>query len=153
MDKNTRFRYGQQPSLLDLVLVNDDAMISEIMYSAALGKSDHVVLSFDFMCYLDTIEEASQERYLYHKGDYVKMNDNLGKISWEEELPELDMNSAWKCFNEHMNQAMEISIPKTKPSRSTNRDKKQKPLWMSSKALKAVKKNTTHGKDIHGPNN
>ena len=140
VDQNTRFRHGQQPSLLDLILVNDDAMIGEIMYGAALGKSDHIVLSFDLMCYIDATDGNSTERFLYHKGEYVKMKEDLAKINWDKDLANLDMNSAWKCFNNHMKQAMEDNIPKIKPCNPTRTEKKQKPMWMSSKALKAVKK-------------
>ena len=49
----TRYREGQQPSLLDLVIVNDEQMVDEVVDQGPLGKSDHVVLSFDLNCYKD----------------------------------------------------------------------------------------------------
>ena len=45
--KPTRHREGQQSNLSDLVLVNDDQMISDITHFTKLGKSDHDVLLFD----------------------------------------------------------------------------------------------------------
>ena len=40
----TRYREGQEASLLDLVLTNRDDIVNEISTEAGLGKSDHVML-------------------------------------------------------------------------------------------------------------
>ena len=42
----TRYRQGYTPSTLDLVLTNEEGMISDLEYQPGLGKSDHVVLRF-----------------------------------------------------------------------------------------------------------
>ena len=47
----TRVRHGQEPSVLDLVLTNEEGMIENIEYGNPLGKSDHLVLTFEFKCY------------------------------------------------------------------------------------------------------
>ena len=39
-------RHGQEPSVLDLVLTNEEGMIENIDYGNPLGKSDHLVLTF-----------------------------------------------------------------------------------------------------------
>ena len=44
----TRFIEGQIPSILDLILTNKENMVEKIDYPPSLGKSDHVVLSFNF---------------------------------------------------------------------------------------------------------
>lgn len=54
LEKNTRFRHGNQPSLLDLILTNDDSMIAHVDYQAPIGKSDHI-------CLLTTIELEAQK--------------------------------------------------------------------------------------------
>ena len=43
----TRVRHGQEPSVLDLVLTNEEGMIENIEYGNPLGKSDHLVLTFE----------------------------------------------------------------------------------------------------------
>ncbi len=40
----TRYREGQNPSLLDLILTNEEGMVNDILYVSPLGKSDHVCL-------------------------------------------------------------------------------------------------------------
>ena len=47
----TRVRHGQEPSVLDLVLTNEEGMIENIEYGNPLGKSEHLVLTFEFKCY------------------------------------------------------------------------------------------------------
>jgi endonuclease/exonuclease/phosphatase family metal-dependent hydrolase len=40
----TRFRQNQNPSTLDLILVNDPALVSQVDYLSPIGKSDHITL-------------------------------------------------------------------------------------------------------------
>ncbi|CAG2209849.1 unnamed protein product [Mytilus edulis] len=44
VDKPTRYRINQEPSLLDLILVNDKNFIQNIEYQDPIGHSDHNVL-------------------------------------------------------------------------------------------------------------
>ena len=43
--KPTRTRQGQEPSILNLVLSNEEGMIQDIEYLSPFGKSDHLVIS------------------------------------------------------------------------------------------------------------
>ena len=65
----TRVREGQVPSLLDLVLANDQSFISEITPFPPLCKSDHITVSFDFQCYFN-ITGCRNYKYNYGRGDY-----------------------------------------------------------------------------------
>ena len=47
----TRYRNGEEPSLLDLVITNEEGMIQNLSYHPALGDSDHCCLKFDLCCY------------------------------------------------------------------------------------------------------
>ena len=53
--KTTRHRYGQNSSLLDLVFTSDPEMIEDgnINHLSPLGSSDHDVLLWNFICYLE----------------------------------------------------------------------------------------------------
>ena len=42
----TRYRNGQEPSLLDLIMTSDDNLTRDIDLKPPLGKSDHVVIEF-----------------------------------------------------------------------------------------------------------
>ena len=47
----TRYGEGNTPSLLDLILTNEEGMVNNILYEPDLGKSDHIIIKFDFICY------------------------------------------------------------------------------------------------------
>ena len=51
--KPTRQRGSDRPNVLDLVLMNEEGMISKLEYFCPLGKSDHCVITFDFKCYME----------------------------------------------------------------------------------------------------
>ncbi|CAH8601994.1 unnamed protein product [Dicrocoelium dendriticum] len=46
----TRFRTGNRPSLLDSVFTNEKHMIDVLNVECSLGRSDHALISFDFIC-------------------------------------------------------------------------------------------------------
>ena len=49
----TRARLNNSPNLLDLVLTNEEGMISNLEIHSPLGKSDHGIIYFDFQCYIN----------------------------------------------------------------------------------------------------
>ena len=49
----TRFRFVEEPSLFDLVLSNEEGMVYNLAYHPGLGDSDHIILTFDLVCYID----------------------------------------------------------------------------------------------------
>ena len=60
----TRFREGQIPSILDLILTNEENMVEKIDYLQSLGKSDHVVLGFNFNCYIEKVLSSQKSTTL-----------------------------------------------------------------------------------------
>lgn len=46
VEENTRYRGGEEPSRLDLVLSKETDIIEDMNYSCPLGKSDHVMIRF-----------------------------------------------------------------------------------------------------------
>ena len=77
----TRFRHGDTPHILDLILTNEEGMISNLSHLPALGNSDHEVLQFSLWCYMYRRESHATKLNL-HRGDYKKMAEDLGTIPW-----------------------------------------------------------------------
>ena len=77
----TRNRGTDEPSLIDLILTNEEMQVGDISYLAPLGKSDHSVLIFDYSCYIDN--ENSSKKYLYGKADYNIIKDHLLSQDWK----------------------------------------------------------------------
>lgn len=51
VNKPTRGRFNQDPHVLDLILTNEDGMVTDIEHYSSLGKRDHSILKFNFNCY------------------------------------------------------------------------------------------------------
>jgi len=47
----TRYKNNQVPSLLDLVLTNNEHMIPEITSQPPFGESGLIVIEFEYFCY------------------------------------------------------------------------------------------------------
>ena len=79
----TRFRPGETPHILDLILTNEDGMIKNIVHESGLGKSDHVILRFELACYTYQ-QELPTIHPNYFKGNPDKLNKLLQKVDWDE---------------------------------------------------------------------
>ena len=65
----TRFRQNQTPSTLDYVFTEEENVIEAISYDVPLGKSDHVVLTWEMLVATSSVR-STQVKFNYHKGDY-----------------------------------------------------------------------------------
>ena len=119
----TRVRHGQEPSILDLVLTNEEGMIENIDYGNPLGKSDHLVLTFEFKYYTKR-NTKDKNVQIYAKGKYDLMEAELRAIKWEAELQEreADVNKQWKYIKERILEAADKYIPskRIKKDKSSN---------------------------------
>ena len=97
-----------------------------------LGKSDHVVISFEFLCY-HSIECVNVLKYLYGRGDYRSMTHELLDTNWAQLFEGQYMESMWLCFHTKLLNLIDKYIPvKTASSKS-------KPKWLDWPTLKAIK--------------
>jgi len=140
VNEPTRFRLSQKPSLLDLILSNEQDLVGDIQYTPGLGKGDHCCLNFCIQADVRS-EDQTTGRRNYNKGQYAKAKDALHDIDWEEEMGHLDIHEAWEVFAGKMDAIIEDCIPFSKPTLRTDR------LYMNKRAMKArVKKRKTWAK-------
>ena len=105
----TRARGSNEPSLLDLVISNDD-FIDNIEYLSPLGKSDHSVLSIS--CKIQQQMEDYGIKLNYNKGNYEGLREFL-TCDWKSELNVKDssIDDMWKTFTHKMLEGIEAFIP------------------------------------------
>ena len=82
VEEVTRTRGNDEPSLIDLILTNEELQASDIVHQSPLGKSDHAVISFNYHCYLDFSKPKTC--YQYHKADFDGMVEELESSNWKE---------------------------------------------------------------------
>ena len=73
----TRFRLGQAPSLLDLVITNEVSQIDLVHQLSPLGKSDHVTLLFDFYVHWNFPVEHTQEVRSFKRTNFDEIRNFL----------------------------------------------------------------------------
>ena len=84
VEKFTRQRGNDEPSLLDLVLTNEPMQVSNLCHLSPLGKSDHDVLVFEYHGYLDYTKP--KEQFAYERADYSAMRNDPTNTTWREEF-------------------------------------------------------------------
>ena len=132
--KPTRARCNQTPHLLNLIITNEEEMVTDLEYCSPLGASDHSLLKFKYNCYTPR-QRKSQTKYNYNRGDYDTMRQNL-RIDWDEKLKTLNsVEGKWKFFKAVMTTEIEKNIPQKKQH---TKQKKSSPL--SQEVLKSVRR-------------
>ena len=81
-DEATRSRGNDEPSLIDLILTNEELQVSDVVYQSPLGKSDHSVIVFNYHCYLDFSKPKTF--FQYHRADFDGMIEELESSKWKE---------------------------------------------------------------------
>ncbi len=132
----TRARGSDEPSLIDLVLTNEENMITDIKIESPIGKSDHSVIHFSFNSYIE-IMKSWRTKILYHKGDYEKIREVLD-CDWARELRACsDISEMWEVFSKKLNSAIEKYIPCKKIE---NNNSKRQSMPMTEKDRAKVRK-------------
>ena len=136
MTNPTRFREGQKRTMDDLVFANEESLISDIEYGDPLGKSDHLILSFEL--YVPKVKTKENPKYKFNlqKGDYNKMRVMFTKNIESLLKDDQEIEEMWNVLKHEVVKCMDLCIPKTK----CNQNKKCTPLWMNDKVLKKIKK-------------
>ena len=128
----TRFRADQRPSILDLVFTKEEEDIKNIEVFAPLGKSDHGMVVFDFICKWKSNQNLIPRR-LYFKGNYEEMNKRINETNWVALFEGKNIHEKWKIFKEKIEEIAEACIPMSKPMR-------RYAPWMNRKVVQAQKK-------------
>ncbi len=110
IDRPTRWRGTDTPNLLDLIISNEDGMITEVQYDSPLGKSDHCVLKFEFHCYTEIKERTKHVRY-YNKANYEEISRKINNMNWEDLLNTEDIDEMWGRFKQKIQAMEDAHIP------------------------------------------
>ena len=131
----TRYRNGEEPSLLDLIITNEVGMIENLSYHPALGDSDHCCLKFELSCYARSYKRKKVDEPNYYRADYTSIKSRLNILNWDDILNGT-LNEDYPKFIEQLNVATKGCIPnRVSP-------KKKKNLYMTTKAIRLKNKKT-----------
>ena len=111
VDFPTRFRVDQIPSQLDLVFTNQEYAIDEIKSSAPLGKSDHMVLTWNYQLHSHfSTSQARTPKHNFNRGRYEEMSRELEGASWRLS-DNMTIDMMWNRIKEVLGASIERHIP------------------------------------------
>lgn len=128
----TRFRDGQQPSTLDLVLVNEMDLVSDISYHPPLGRSDHVCIMSRIQFSLDR-RAGRATNVDIPIVNYSSLSSALERVNWDRVLELDDIDAKWLSFVSTVNNLV--------ASHTSVRTVKRCPLkpWITAEILVLIK--------------
>ncbi|GAA50341.1 hypothetical protein CLF_104396 [Clonorchis sinensis] len=109
----TRYRAGQQPSLLDLVITNERHFVDQMIINALRGHSNHCVLTFDFICYWARNPEPQTWIRNFCRADFSGMRIFLDQVK----LGPASVEDLYRNIVQKVHEADAMFVPK-KPARS-----------------------------------
>jgi len=146
----TRSRSCQTSNILDLVFTREEEEIKDLVIEAPLGHSDHAVITFR-MCCDKEVTVTNTVKYLYDKGDYHSMFQELSRINWKQQLHDNfkdDTEKQWQFFKRKYMDLVNKYIPK-KHLQRTNRQAKRANIIKKLQYL--LEKNIVYGNVLWRP--
>ena len=136
VDNPTRIRLGQTGNILDLVLVNEEQLMSEIEHYSPIGKSDHETVFFNLYIRVDRWN-ANDEGYTLDlkNGNYAKMRQMLKQTDWSQML-DSSVEQCWNLIKNKIHESMRECIP----TKNINKPQRTTPRWMNRIIKRNVKK-------------
>ena len=128
--------YTRGNALLDLVFSREPDLVSNVKVTGNFGNSDHNMVAFNIQHKQDSFATKRHIRD-YNKGDYESIREELKQIDWDVCMSG-DTTECWNSFKKTLLGLEEKYIP-FKKYRKVN-GSKIKPLWMTNKALKCVRR-------------
>ncbi len=113
---NTRCRALNAPSLLDVVLVKNQNLVSGIQQLSPLGNSDHSSLLVDFPFSFPSV--CSRVILLWRKADYSAISVLLNGFEWSRALS-LGVDSFWDEFKRFIFDSVMPLVPSFRSSESS----------------------------------
>ena len=120
-------------AILDLVITDEPDMIFDLVDLGPFPGSDHNALSWKLEA--KTSHESVYKQFLdYKKADLHAIKRELQTVDWQKLFSNKSAEQSWLIFKEKIENLEQKYIPIRQQS-----SKRSKPIWMTHKALKAVK--------------
>ena len=123
-------------NILDLIIVGNPDIIYSVEIEEPLANSDHNTVRSEIRIQVKRVKEYPRTIYLYSKGDYENMDEELDQISLNKYDPNRDMETNWRHFRE----VYHILIDKYVPRKLNKVDQRFKAPWMKDPQAKRSKK-------------
>ncbi|XP_043199039.1 uncharacterized protein LOC122368836 [Amphibalanus amphitrite] len=125
--KATRYRAGERSSSLDIILSNEEGLVTNLAYHPPIGNSDHMLLQFEVCCYMQP-EVVKEGRLNLNKGNYLRLNNLIRRRQWRDEM-HMDMQERYDTFKTELAHLVNACVPKACP-------RKNRSIYINREALR-----------------
>ena len=130
----THYRSDQTPNCLDLIFTNEEEMISEITTQSPIGKSHHLVLTFEAACYVE-IYPSKTIKYCYDKANYDAMKQELTNWEWRHVLGNQPIDEDWNTIENKIPEVIEKFVPRKRHFKNSHK----RAEWMDADTSAKIK--------------
>eukprot|EP00914_Ancora_sagittata_P023443 GHVO01046393.1.p1 GENE.GHVO01046393.1~~GHVO01046393.1.p1 ORF type:complete len:137 (-),score=0.81 GHVO01046393.1:82-492(-) len=104
----------------DLLWTNKRHMVDSVALETSLGKSDHLMLTYRYVCYTHP-PTRSRPVFCYSKANYDRMRDSMN-IDWPTVLCSSTTQQSWDTFSNKLKDTCSQNIPASSPAAHTARN-------------------------------
>ena len=130
----THYRSDQTPNCLDLIFTNEEEMISEITTQSPIGKSHHLVLTFEAACYVE-IYPSKTIKYCYDKANYDAMKQELTNWEWRHVLGNQPIDEDCNTVENKIHEVIEKFVPRKRHFKNSHK----RAEWMDADTSAKIK--------------
>jgi len=102
-------------NILDLVLSNNHALISDVNIQCPFSTSDHNIVQFSINIANNSqvVENDCTVYYDYNNADFDSIIEYLSRINWDYEFSFVfTIDEYWSIFSSHLSNCIELYVPK-----------------------------------------
>ena len=138
----TRFRVGETPNTLDLIFTNEEGMVKNLLFLPGLGNSDHVVLSFDLICFSAPKPQLSMR----HHTDYEELSLCLAAVNWSQ-MRHMNLVESSRFFHQSLQASIAdcSSLKRPRPMKNLYIDRR---AWRLRKEKSRLWKTYSRTRDV-----
>ena len=122
-------------NILDLVLVGDPSKVTNCEVGEHFGSSDHRVIHLEISCPVPRINFAPRKIYLYSKGDYESLNQDINDTDWDSLLSSDSPEENWATYKSKY----EELVDKYVPTKNVKPGQRHRPAWTRYKSVAKAK--------------
>lgn len=124
-------------NILDLVLTNNEHLVSDVSVHPDSFNSDHFPVSFAVNAKFNRQKNVKKELYCYKKADFEGLRSTLNHIPWDSVILLSDLNDSVAKFQDLLLSAIDRHVP-----RITLRGR-SRPPWITAEVMKLIRKKKT----------
>ena len=122
----TRYRHDKTPSILDLVLTNEEDMVDKMDYQAGLGSSDHIALVFNFTCFTHNMNSTFEKRNFLKVIILASTKHCMILNGRDSVFRGIDLCDSWDILAEKINEYIGSYVPVSRSSNEAYKNKTPK---------------------------